>query len=151
MLALQELGRFNVLLSTIRSSLVALGQAVKGLALMSDELDAVGRALFDGKVPALWLRRSFPSLKPLGSYIKEVLERVAFFSDWITKGAPPVFWISGFFFIQVSGPAFHLCNILDTAHVTSINRHVAYAYLAPHQQGLVGACMTYTEAEARAV
>ncbi|MEW5311650.1 MAG: hypothetical protein WDW38_003346 [Sanguina aurantia] len=60
----------------------------------------VGRALFDGKVPALWLKKSFPSLKPLGAYIKEVLERVAFFSDWISHGAPTVYWVSGFFFTQ---------------------------------------------------
>ena len=67
---MQELGRFNVLLSVIRTSLLHLGQAVKGLALMSAELDAVGRALFDGKVPALWMPKSFPSLKPLGAYVK---------------------------------------------------------------------------------
>lgn len=47
---LQELGRFNALLSVMRSSLVSLGQACKGLALMSTELDKVGQALFDGKV-----------------------------------------------------------------------------------------------------
>lgn len=47
---LQELGRFNGLLTIIRSSLLNLGKAVKGLALMSRELDQVGRALFDGKV-----------------------------------------------------------------------------------------------------
>jgi dynein heavy chain len=46
----QELGRFNGLLTVIRSTLISLGKAVKGLALMSAELDAVGRALFDGKV-----------------------------------------------------------------------------------------------------
>jgi len=96
----QELVRFNALLSVMRSSLVALGQAIQGLALMSSELDALGRALFDGKIPAMWLRRSFPSLKPLGSYVKEVLERVSFFSDWLTRGPPDVFWISGFFFTQ---------------------------------------------------
>lgn len=97
----QELVRFNALLAVIRSSLVALGQAVKGLALMSTDLDALGRSLFDGKVPAMWLRKSFPSLKPLGSYIKEVLARVTFFSDWVASGPPAVFWISGFFFTQV--------------------------------------------------
>ncbi|KAG2490029.1 hypothetical protein HYH03_011494 [Edaphochlamys debaryana] len=96
----QELVRFNNLLTVVRSSLQNLGKAVKGLALMSAELDAVGRALFDGKVPALWLKKSFPSLKPLGSYIKEVLERVAFFQGWVDNGAPTVYWISGFFFTQ---------------------------------------------------
>lgn len=85
----------------VRTSLKNLGKAVKGLALMSGELDAVGRSLFDGKVPALWLKKSFPSLKPLGAYVKEVLERVAFFQSWVDKGAPTDFWISGFFFTQV--------------------------------------------------
>jgi dynein heavy chain len=53
------------------------------------------------QVPALWLRKSFASLKPLGGYVREVLERVAFFSSWLTGGAPSVYWISGFFFTQV--------------------------------------------------
>ncbi|KAF6266164.1 dynein heavy chain 9 [Scenedesmus sp. NREL 46B-D3] len=96
----QELGRFNSLLSVMRGTLLALDQACKGMALMSAELDALGRSLFDGKVPALWLRRSFPSLKPLGSYVREVLERVAFFGSWLARGAPSVYWISGFFFTQ---------------------------------------------------
>lgn len=46
----QELARFNALLSVMRSSLASLGQACKGLALMSTQLDQLGRALFDGKV-----------------------------------------------------------------------------------------------------
>ena len=61
----------------------------------------VGKALYDGKVPSLWLRKSFPSLKPLGAYIKEVLERLTFFQSWIDNGAPTVYWLSGFFFTQV--------------------------------------------------
>ncbi|KAF5833110.1 DNAH7 protein [Dunaliella salina] len=96
----QELNRFNNLLTVIRSTLINLGKAVKGLALMSAELDQVGRALFDGKVPGTWLKKSFPSLKPLGPYVKEVLERVVFFQDWVDQGPPTVYWLSGFFFTQ---------------------------------------------------
>ena len=53
----------NSLLSVVRNSLTDLGKAVTGLALMSADLEAVGKALFDGKVPAMWLKKSFPSLK----------------------------------------------------------------------------------------
>lgn len=60
---LQEVQRVNSLLSVVRSSLTDLGKAVRGLALMSADLDAVGKALFDGKVPAMWLKKFFPSLK----------------------------------------------------------------------------------------
>jgi dynein heavy chain len=51
---LQELGRFNSLLSVMRSTLLALDQACKGLALMRAELDALGRSLFDCKVRSTW-------------------------------------------------------------------------------------------------
>jgi hypothetical protein len=73
---------------------------VKGLALMSAELDSVGVALVDGKVPAHWLKRSFPSLKPLGAYMTEVHDRIAFFQSWLHTGPPIKFWLSGFFFTQ---------------------------------------------------
>lgn len=63
--------------------------------------ETVGLLLCAMQVPGLWLRKSFPSLKPLGGYLREVLERVAFFSGWLQHGAPPVYWISGFFFTQV--------------------------------------------------
>lgn len=56
---------------------------------------------FSYQVPELWLKRSFPSLKPLGSYIKEVIERCEFFRSWLEEGAPTVYWLSGFFFTQV--------------------------------------------------
>jgi dynein heavy chain len=96
----QELVRVNALLAVVRSSLTNLGKAVKGLVLMSDELDQVGKALYDGKVPALWLKKSFPSLKPLGSYFKELVERCAFFETWVKQGVPNVFPLYAFFFTQ---------------------------------------------------
>lgn len=37
-----------------------------------------------------------------GPYVHEVIERCKFFADWFEKGTPTVFWLSGFFFTQVS-------------------------------------------------
>lgn len=39
-------------------------------------------------------------MKPLASWILDLNERVTFLQGWIDKGAPPTFWISGFFFPQ---------------------------------------------------
>lgn len=84
----------------IRRSLHNLSLAVKGLSLMSNDLEAVGTALFNGRVPDMWLKKSFPSLKPLGAYVKEVQDRVHFFQTWVDNGQPVNFWLSGFFFTQ---------------------------------------------------
>lgn len=96
----QELGRVNDLLTVIRSSLSNLKKAVKGLILMSSSLENAGKSMLLGKVPEIWLKKSFPSLKPLTSYFKEVIDRVHFFHGWLSAGKPVVFWLSGFFFTQ---------------------------------------------------
>ncbi|XP_073413059.1 dynein axonemal heavy chain 3-like [Dendrobates tinctorius] len=95
-----ELLRFNRLTSTIRMSLQDLNKAIAGLSVMSNELDDLFNSMIVGKVPSMWSARSYPSLKPLGGYMTDLLQRLNFFKEWIQKGTPKVFWISGFFFTQ---------------------------------------------------
>lgn len=66
--------------------------------VMSADLEQVGNAMYEGRVPPLWIAKSYPSMKPLGSYITDLIERLAMLSKWIEHGPPPVFWISGFYF-----------------------------------------------------
>lgn len=82
----------------IHSSLGDLRKAIKGLVVMSGDLEAVGNAMYDGKVPKSWMQLSYPSIKPLASYVTDLCDRLAMFRDWIDHGAPVVFWMSGFFF-----------------------------------------------------
>ncbi|KAG2469298.1 DYH7 protein, partial [Polypterus senegalus] len=76
---IQELLRFNQLTSTIRGSLQDLSRALQGQALMSGELEDIFNSIIVGKVPAMWSSKSYPSLKPLGSYISDLLLRLHFF------------------------------------------------------------------------
>ena len=96
----QELARFNRLLSTVKTSLAELVKALKGQVVMSSTLEAMGDKVFDGLVPDNWKKVSYPSLKPLSGWVSDFLMRLDMFDKWMKGGSPNVYWISGFYFTQ---------------------------------------------------
>ena len=98
----QEMIRFNRLISELKTTLVDVQKAIKGLVVMSGELEAMGNSMVIGRVPLLWAKVAYPSLKPLGSWVTDLLARIDFLQvEWYDKGtSPSSFWISGFFFAQ---------------------------------------------------
>ena len=97
----QELIRFNRVSKTVSTSLAEVQRAVKGLVVMSGELEAMGNSMVIGKVPAMWGAVSYPSLKGLGGWVKDFLARLDFLRKWFEAKEPPtMFWVSGFFFTQ---------------------------------------------------
>ncbi|KAI9002652.1 dynein heavy chain and region D6 of dynein motor-domain-containing protein [Gaertneriomyces semiglobifer] len=96
----QESVRFNKLNTVVRVSLENLIKAVKGLVVMNSELELVFASLVNNEVPAAWASQSYPSLKPLASWVKDFHHRVQSLREWATKGQPTSFWLPGFFFPQ---------------------------------------------------
>jgi len=54
----------------------------------------------DDKVPEEWEKNAYPSLKPLKSWVLDLIVRIEFFSKWLYEGPPNSFWLSAFFFPQ---------------------------------------------------
>jgi hypothetical protein len=123
-----EMDKYNRLLEVVRSSVTELSRAMAGQVAMSESTERVYSALLNNKVrqtrarvcvcvlcllltlsvcargvqvPALWHTVSYPSLKPLGSWMKDVIARVEFMRTWLVKGPPSAFPLSSFFFPQV--------------------------------------------------
>lgn len=67
---------------------------------MIPELEEIHKSMTLGKLPKAWAGKSYPSLKPLGSYINDFISRMNFFQKWIDDGEPMVYWLSGFYFTQ---------------------------------------------------
>ena len=82
----QEVTKFTRLEKVMVSTLASLQLALKGLVVLSSELEAMGNAVYDGKVPAPWMGKGYPSLKPLPLWYADLLRRLEFMQGWIDNG-----------------------------------------------------------------
>ncbi|XP_017758914.1 PREDICTED: dynein heavy chain 1, axonemal-like, partial [Eufriesea mexicana] len=96
----QEAIRYNGLLNVVKTTLVDLLKALKGLVVMSEYLETVSNCLYNNRIPTVWQDKGYPSLKPLGAWFVDLKERIAFLKSWEDNGIPAAFWISGFYFPQ---------------------------------------------------
>mmetsp|Transcript_11130 Transcript_11130/g.16401 ORF Transcript_11130/g.16401 Transcript_11130/m.16401 type:complete len:2518 (+) Transcript_11130:122-7675(+) len=96
----QEMEKFNLLLSTVKKSCKSLLKALDGLVVMSAELEQMNADILTNEVPQIWQDVAYPSLKKLGAWIDDLIERVAFMRNWLVNGVPKVFLISALFFPQ---------------------------------------------------
>ena len=96
----QEMVKFNRLLGRMTSSLRDLKKAIRGMIVMSSDLDAMYTAFLNNQLPGIWERVSFASLKTLNSWVSDLIYRVKFMRTWLTKGQPVAFPLPVFFFPQ---------------------------------------------------
>merc|ERR1719271_2210540 len=96
----QEFVRFEVLRKAVLSSLKMLDKAIKGLVVMSAELEEMFNGFNVQKVPGLWEKKAYPCLKPLNSWFADFILRIEDINTWLVEGPPLSFWVPCYFFPQ---------------------------------------------------
>ena len=81
---LQEIKRFNELLSKMKKSLTDVQNGLKGIVVMTSDLEEIFSSIFEGKVPTFW-STTFSSSKPLASWTRDLIQRIDYFNEW-SKG-----------------------------------------------------------------
>lgn len=94
----QECERLNILLDAVRRSLGQLTLALKGELSMSEELQAISDELIFGRVPSVWMRDSFASVRPLALWFESLIQRYNQCNDWTAElTTPKVIFLNLFF------------------------------------------------------
>ena len=86
---LQEMKRYNTLLTSIRQSMSELERGIKGVVMMSPQLEEMFQCIFEGRVPPAW-GKAYYSLKSLANWTRDLALRVDFFNEW-SKGCVYLF------------------------------------------------------------
>jgi len=96
----QDVLRYNRLIERIYSTVNKLKRAINGLEIMDKNLDKLATELMNNQVPSSWKANSisYPTMKNLGFYFKDLLYRLKIFKDWIYGEQPKIFWLPMFHF-----------------------------------------------------
>lgn len=99
----QELERFQVIITIVRTMLVAICDAIDGTIIMTPEIVDAIEAMYQYRVPKKWVYdptgAEISWLVPsLGGWLKSLKDRYFQLNTWYSTGQrPPSFWLTGFF------------------------------------------------------
>lgn len=98
----QEIQRLQKVIFKVGYMLTQLRLAINGEVVMTEELQLCLDALYDAKVPTSWLFTvagdEFSWILPtLGLWVSSLLLRDDQDREWLNKGRPNSFWLTGFF------------------------------------------------------
>jgi len=94
---MDEISKFNLLLSTISSSLLQVMNGIDKYFPLNDDMYDVYQSISINQIPQSWLSVCYPSKKSLNSFIEDLSLRIQFISKWISEGPQPVYNISYLF------------------------------------------------------
>lgn len=95
---IQELAKFNKLINLIKSVFEQIIKAIEGSILMTNSIEETIIEIYDNKLPSIIRNVSYDSVKPLGSWMADFLERITFMRQWVEDGCPKEMWLSGLYY-----------------------------------------------------
>ena len=65
-----------------QSSLFELDLGLKGDLTISDAMEKMMQCLYRENIPPMWEKKSYPTLRSLGEWVVDVLQRCAQLAEW---------------------------------------------------------------------
>jgi dynein heavy chain len=92
-----ELQYINRLAASIRTSLATLRMGFDGKLTMSESMERLETELSLDRIPAAWIKLSWPSLRALGGWKFNLVGRIAQLNEWVgaPMDVPKVTWLGG--------------------------------------------------------
>ena len=92
----QEIDRISKVIKLVKRTLDDLKLAVAGTIIMGTHLVECLNSLYDARPPPQWMKISWISPSS-GLWFASFLMRVSQLTNWLNKGRPHSFWLTGFF------------------------------------------------------